>query len=71
VKPIVVMFPGASLMEITAHDDALSVRCPGCGNEQTYRAFDEETFIHEERCPTYARIKQAIARYGKAGINRG
>jgi predicted RNA-binding Zn-ribbon protein involved in translation (DUF1610 family) len=66
VKSVVVLFPGASLMEITPLDDGLRVRCPGCGNEQVYRGDRVRDFGHEDGCPVYARIQQA-----QRVVNRG
>jgi hypothetical protein len=55
------VFPGASLMEITPLDDGgLLVRCPGCGHEQVFRGTGERGFTHGERCPVFAKIDRAM-----------
>ena len=64
--PTVVIFPGASLMEIQqlAADTQL-VRCPGCGATMVMivRPGAYEEFVHaDEECPVLVRIEAALAR---------
>jgi predicted RNA-binding Zn-ribbon protein involved in translation (DUF1610 family) len=58
------IFPGASLMEITPLDDGVHVRCPGCGAVRIYRDADHRgAFLHEDGCPIFARIQRATEQY--------
>ena len=66
----VVLFPGASLMEITSLEDGVRVRCPGCDKEQDYHDDMSGDFVHEDRCPVHARIKEAVRLYTREA-NRG
>ena len=62
---IMVMMPGASLMEITTVPGGLNVRCPGCGESLVICDSEVEkggnmSLAHEDDCPVYARINDAI-----------
>jgi hypothetical protein len=67
----VIVFPGASLMDITCDDGGLRVSCPGCHAEQHFHlaAGALQAFVHEDACPVHERIERAtrastIARHG-------
>ena len=63
----VVVFPGASLMEIQPVSKGLTrVRCPGCGASQLYTpgppGVANVAFVHEDdQCPVFLRIKSLLA----------
>jgi hypothetical protein len=63
-RPLVLVFPGASLMEITATSTGVLVRCPGCEQVQhmmaTAGAIQTAAFLHKEVCPVQRRIQTAI-----------
>jgi hypothetical protein len=71
MRPRVLLFPGATLMELTPTAGGLRVRCPGC--RATRVVHDDETdvtFKHEEHCPVYHRIEAATRRYAQK-VKRG
>ena len=73
--PIMVM-PGASLMEITTVPGGLNVRCPGCGEslyvrDERARCGGTMSLAHEDDCPVYARINDAIERYERNLVRYG
>ena len=67
----VLVLPGASLMEVTLLNDGVRLRCPGCGTEQVYREGGSQEFVHEDACPVYSRIANAVARYEREVVKRG
>ena len=65
----VVIFPGASLMDIRLVSDGIAlVRCPACGGSQVFATGPTATivpavFLHErDDCPLLLRIESALAR---------
>ncbi len=61
--PIVVVMPGASLMDITPKPWGVEVRCPGCGNVQYFNVTSGSVaFIHEDDCEVHAQIRSALSR---------
>ena len=70
--PVLVVFPGASLMDIREVPGGLEVRCPGCGATQHYQVGpgQHETFVHEDGCYVHARIQKTILRY-QGGAQHG
>lgn len=73
--PTVLVFPGASLMDISAGPEGIAVRCPGCEARELWRpeagAFRVEAFHHEDGCPVHARILVAIRQYARQAVRRG
>ena len=74
--PVAVLFPGASLMEITDVAGGLQVRCPGCGVTERYRVkvatgVRREDFTHEDKCPVHARIEATIRCYERETVRHG
>jgi len=57
--PIIVL-PGASLMDIRPRSWGVEVRCPGCGNTQFFTTSGAATFVHEDGCEIYSRIRAAL-----------
>lgn len=74
--PVFVVFPGASLMDVTPVAGGLRVECPGCGAMQVFTPprngeHQHWAFTHEDECPVHARIEAAIARYERRVVRRG
>ena len=72
----IVMMPGASLMEITAVPGGLNVRCPGCGEslhvrDEQARSGGNLNLAHEDDCPVYRKIQDAIERYEHNVVRHG
>ena len=68
-RPILLVFPGASLMDIHVVPEGVRVACPGCGVVQVFTAVGvtgSAAFVHEDDCPVHARIREAIRRYERA-----
>ena len=66
--PTLLVMPGASLMEITTVTGGFNVRCPGCGESLHVRHGEARSggslgLAHEDDCPVYAQIQDAIERY--------
>jgi hypothetical protein len=74
-RPIVVVFPGASLMAIRPVPGGIEVRCPGCDGVQRFPAHagrvGEAAFLHEDHCPVQARIRAAIDQYEQQHVRHG
>ncbi len=71
--PVLVVFPGASLMDIREVPGGFEVRCPGCGATQHYQVgptVQHGTFVHEDGCYVHARIQKANLRY-QGGAQHG
>lgn len=72
---IVLMIPGAALLDIQPVTGGVRVRCPGCEALHTYavRAGERRStaFQHEAGCPLYARMEDAIADSQAGGCRRG
>ena len=70
--PVVVLFPGASLMDISEVHGGLAVRCPGCDATEMWRikagSVRDEVFRHEDACPVHARIEAAIQSYERETV---
>jgi hypothetical protein len=71
--PRLLVFPGASLMDITVHDDELVITCPGCHALLTVgpAVTGAIEFPHEDNCPVYARIRSALRDYERDVVRRG
>lgn len=75
-RPTVLLFPGASLMEITPLSSGVQVRCPGCGAVQRFLLSEMGTaghvaFTHEDGCAVHSRIQAAIQQYERGVVNYG
>jgi ssDNA-binding Zn-finger/Zn-ribbon topoisomerase 1 len=62
-RPVLVLFPGASLMNIQLDGDILVIACPGC--HETLRVRQSRAghvnFVHEDGCPIHERIQVLLA----------
>lgn len=70
MKTVVIVFPGASLMDITPDGGGLRVRCPGCGREQVYDGGDAAEFVHESGCDVERRVRNGLTQ-SKSGPIHG
>lgn len=74
--PVLLVFPGASLMDIEPVAGGVRVRCPGCDAEQVFATPGSgqqrcATFEHEADCPVHARIRAAVEQDQRAVVRRG
>ena len=73
--PVVLLFPGASLMDITTTSTGVRVRCPGCKQVQNMTAIDgaiqTAAFVHDDDCQIYKRIQTATRAYERQFVRRG
>lgn len=74
--PLILVLPGASLMEVTDDGDSVRVHCPGCGGEITYHDADiqpggrtDRNILHENDCPVLKKIRAAEARLARMTTN--
>jgi hypothetical protein len=60
----ILLFPGASLMQLTPVAGGLRVRCPGCGHTEIVRDNQRAVdFRHRDgRCPVLRRLEAAERR---------
>jgi hypothetical protein len=67
------VFPGASLMRITASDEGLLITCPGCGEQVTLQPESRPpiAFAHDVGCPVHAQIASALRRHDRDVVRRG
>ena len=75
-RTIMLVMPGAALMEITKIPAGVRVRCPGCGEVLIIRDSDAErggdlSLAHEDDCPIHARINDVIEAYERNTVRYG
>lgn len=71
MREVMLVLPGASLMEITPLADGVRVRCPGCGNEEEYRGTGDRRFMHEADCSVHQQIARAMRLYVRDVVRHG
>jgi hypothetical protein len=67
---VIMTFPGASLMEISAVEGGVRVRCPGCEQVTVYRGTFSD-FGHADGCPVHTRIAEALRLYDQQVVRCG